>query len=363
MKIFYKKHKIMVISFGIFFILLVIVFTSIILFNSTMENKEIEFSTVSIKEQPDDIFKGVVEPERIDNYMLDPSFGDLSEINVINGQEVKQGDTILTYTQMLDNSDVDMTSLTFAITSAKQNFINATQDLADAQTKDLELRAEFNKVNEEEKAEINSKIEANNELWKTAVREVQSAQIALDEANTNHINAENKVSQTSKINVVKSKSSGMAAVSDINGDTAPLVQIVSSNTKITAQLSEFDFEHIKVGTKVSVEPINSNQKEIGTVTSISSVPLTKTNDSTTTYYEFTVKIDHNLQNGFNVHVHLKKDGYIVPKSAVRNNQVQLKKGDTFIKTTVKTEEVKGKILVKSGLKKGDKIAKNFEEIK
>jgi HlyD family secretion protein len=363
MKDFYKNHKIMVILFGIFFILLVIVFTSIILLNSPTENKEIEFSTVSIKEQPDDIFKGVVEPERIDKYMLDPSFGDLSEINVINGQEVKQGDTILTYTQMLDHSDVDLTSLTFAITSAKQNLTNATQDLADIQTKDLELRAELSKVNEDEKAEINSKIEANNELWKTAAREVQSAQIALDEANANYINAENKVSQASKINVVKSKSSGIAAVSDTNSESVPLVQIISTNTKITAQLSEFDFECITVGTKVSVEPVNSDQKEIGTVTSISPVPLAKTNDSNTTYYEFTVKLDHKLQNGFNVHVHLKKDGYIVPKSAVQNNQVQLKKGDTFIKTRVQTENVKGKILVKSGLKKGDKIAENFEDIK
>jgi len=115
--------------------------------------------------------------------------------------------------------------------------------------------------------------------------------------------------------------------------------------------------------KVSVEPINSNQKAIGTVTSISSVPLRKTSDSTATYYEFTVKLEHNLQNGFNVQVHLKKDGYIVPKSAVRDNQVKLKKEDSFIKTTVQTEEVSGKILIKSGLKTGDKIAENFEDIK
>lgn len=363
MKIFYKQHKTLAFLFGIFFFLLVVVFLAVILFNTTVENKEVEFSTITIKNQPDDIFKGVVEPDKVDKYMLDPSLGDLSEVNVINGQKVKQGDTILTYKQMLDNSDINMTSLTFAIMTAKQNLNNATQDLADAQTKDSQLRAKFNEVNEDEKAEINSKIEANNESWKTATREVQSAQLALDEANTNYKNAETKVTQTSKINLIKAKSSGMVAVSHINNDTDPFVQIVSSDTKVTARISEFDFEHIKVGMKVSVEPINSNQKAIGTVTSISSVPLRKTSDSTATYYEFTVKLEHNLQNGFNVQVHLKKDGYIVPKSAVRDNQVKLKKEDSFIKTTVQTEEVSGKILIKSGLKTGDKIAENFEDIK
>lgn len=123
MKIFYRQHKIIVILLGMLFISLVVVFISVVLFNSTLENKEIEFSTVSIKDQPDDIFEGVVEPEMVGNYMLDPLFGDLSEINVTNEQEVKQGETILTYTQMLDNSDVDMTSFTFAIASAKQNLI------------------------------------------------------------------------------------------------------------------------------------------------------------------------------------------------------------------------------------------------
>lgn len=363
MKNFYDTHKVIAIFMFISFILSIIVFSSIILFNLQSENKEKEYSTIVIDDQPDDIFKGIVSPEKTDNYVLDSSLGELSEINVVNGQEVNQGDTILTYTEMLDNVNIDMTSLSFAIESAKQNFDNANQDLADAKTKDSELRSEFYKVNEDERSEINSKIETNNESLKTAFRAVQSEKLALDQANANFTEAEAKVSQTSKVNVVKAKNSGIAIVSEENKDAAPLIQIVSPNTKIIAQISEFDFERIVVGQKVSVEPINSNQKYFGKVTTISSVPIAKTADSNTTYYEFMVKPDSNIQNGFNVQIHLKKNGYIIPKTAILNNQVKLEKNSEYVTTTVQTEEVNGKIIVKEGLKKGDKIAENFEDIK
>lgn len=363
MKLFYTQHKRLVTLFTIFFILLAVIFTLIILFNPTVENKQKEFSTISIKEQPDDIFKGIVKPDILDSYSLDPSLGELTKVHVSNGQQVNQGDNLLTYTQKIDNSDIDIDNLKFSAKSAEQNLANANQDLLEAQTKDSELRSEFYKADEEKKIEIINKIETNNESWKVASRAVQAAQLALDEANTNIENGEKKIEQTSKINVVKAKSKGVAMVSSSDSDTTSIVKILDINNKVTAQVSEFDFKYIKVGTKVSVEPINSEEKSIGTIINISPTPLIKTNDTSTTYYEFIVDLDKNLQNGFNVHVRLKKDGYIIPKSAIHSNQVKLKKGSVFVTTTVKSEEVNGKILVREGLNKGDKIAKNFEEIK
>lgn len=363
MKIFYKQHKIIVILFSIALTFFTATVTAIILFNASLEGKEAEIATFIVTKQPDDIFKGVVESEMTEKYMMDASLGKLSEINVKDGQEVKVGDTLLTYTQTIDHSDIDLTSFTYAKLTAEQTLFNAKQDLADVQAKDSELRKEFQKVGEDEKAEIVRSIEANNEAWQTAIREVKSAQLALEEANANLDNAEKKLSQTVKENVVKADFSGIVAISNIQDDSVALVQVISPTTKITAQISEFDLAYIKVGTEVSVQPINSDQKYNGNITNISIIPRAQANDSATAYYDFTVKLEQNLQNGFNVQVHLEKEGYIVPKSAVHNKQVKLKKADKFITADVQIEEVNGKIIVKSGLKKGDMIAENFEDIK
>lgn len=363
MKNFYDKNKLIAIILLVLFVLLMVIFISIIVYNFHLNNENKEISTIVIEEQPDDIFKGVVESDMIDKYELDSSLGKLSEVNVTDGQEVNQGDTILTYIEILDNSSIDMTSLRFAIESANQTLDNANQDLSEAKTKDSELRSEYYKASEEKKDEIRNKIETNNELLKTTSRTVQSAKLALDQANSNLMEAETRISQNSKINTVKAKNSGIVMVSDGNSDNTSLVQILSPKTNVIAQISEFDFDRISVGQEVSVEPINSNQEYIGLITSITSIPLAKTTDSNVTYYEFKVNLDTNIQNGFSVQVHLKKSGYIIPKTAILDNQVKIKKNNDYVLTPVQIEEINGKVIVKEGLKKGDTIAENFEDAK
>lgn len=98
----------------------------------------------TVKLEADNIFKGNVTAKTSTDYREDMSLGELSQVNVSDGQEVKAGDVLLTYTKSSD----DLSSQEFAIQSAENDLANAQADVVETENKDAKLRKKYDKAKE-----------------------------------------------------------------------------------------------------------------------------------------------------------------------------------------------------------------------
>jgi HlyD family secretion protein len=115
------------------------------------------------------LFKGTVTANTTTDYTKNTALGELSKIDVIDGQKVNIGDILLTYTSSSD----DLSSQEFEVKNSKNNLSNAKSDLLEITNKDVTLRSKLSKVKDNvEKQEITNQIEINNDAWKTAQRAV-----------------------------------------------------------------------------------------------------------------------------------------------------------------------------------------------
>ena len=166
MKKFYKKHPLIVILTSVIAAIIIgTIGLSALLLPKQKTSKQDSYALYTVKVEADNIFKGNVTAKTSIDYREDVTLGELSQVNVTDGQEVKSGDVLLTYTK----SSEDLSSQEFAVKSAENDLANAQADVAESEKKDAKLRTDFNKTKDEsEKQSINSQIESNNEAWKAA---------------------------------------------------------------------------------------------------------------------------------------------------------------------------------------------------
>lgn len=317
--------------------LLIIVYFAFLLAPTTSMKKD-DGMVFDIKSQPESIFQGSIQATKEERINLDPSLGTLTSINVKNQQYVNAGDVLLTY-----NKSVDLSSLEYAEKTAALTLANAKNSLAQAQA-NTGRNADGNDVIQQDKQQI-------------AIN-----QLALEEAQANLYQAKN----TQKV-IIKAQESGVAIVGDVNDTTKPIVDILSTDTSVNAEVSEFDYSKVKVGEKVKIRTVNLNNTITGTIDSVSQVPEIEgpsstqntTSNANIAYYKFTVKPDRDLQYGFNVQIILPNNDIMVPLSAVKDSFVELKQANgRFKKTKVEVQKKNGQYHVLFGLNVGDKIAKN-----
>lgn len=394
-----RQKRTIVISITISLIALSIVASATLLSTKgTLEKSRIDL--YSVKNQADSIFQGSIQATKEEDISLDSSLGTLASINVKNQQNVKAGDVLLTY----NAKSSDLVSLEYAVKTAQLMLSNSQDSLATVQAKAVQLQDKYNNAvaaqkkaqDEAKKAEdlakaattgssaaavpstssntsdtttltedpdaVQSEIDSNNDTIQQDQQQVATNQLALEEAQANLQQAQNSQTVT-----VKAQESGMAIVGDVNDTTKPIIEILSKETSVNTEVSEFDYAKVKLGEKVKVRTLNLNNTITGTIDSVSPVPAAGATGSTSTttastniaYYKFTVKPDQNLQYGYDVQVMVPNNEIMIPLSAVKNNFVELKQANgKFKKVAVNVQKKDGQYQVLSGLKVGDKIAKN-----
>lgn len=397
MEVKIKKHwKIFLLSVVITIILIILGGIALLYFSPrSTKTKRVMVYRVSC--QSDSIFQGSIQATREEDISLDSSLGTLASINVKNQQTVKAGDVLLTY----NAKSSGLVSLEYAVKTAQLTLSNSQDSLATVQAKATQLQDKYNNAvaaqkkaqDEAKKTEelakatttgssaatipstsstsdtttltedpdtVQSEIDSNNDAIQQDQQQVATNQLALEEAQANLQQAQNSQTVT-----VKAQESGMAIVGDVNDTTKPIVEILSKETSVNAEVSEFDYGGVKVGKKVKVRTLNLNNTITGTIDSVSPVPVVSSSTATTTasaniaYYKFTVKPDQNLQYGYDVQVMVPNNEIMIPLSAVKNNFVELKQANgKFKKVAVNVQKKDGQYQVLSGLKVGDKIAKN-----
>lgn len=349
MKVYYKRHPLLVMLISVVLsIVLGIIVLSVFVLHKGKKNQTHTYATYTVESQADSLFKGSVVASTFADYTKDVSLGELSKVNVIEGQEIKAGDVLLTYTK----SSNELSSHEFTVKSAENELVNAKADMTEVENKDVSLRTKFTKAkNDAEKQVLNDQIETNNEALKTAQRALTTASLALEQAQT--IMANQVAQQTIS---VTSKTAGNV-VMGIDSETGPLLSVVSKETFVLGKVSEYDYDKLKVNDNVKVETVDFKKKVSGKISFISSVPEKTTGDLTSTQYNFKVNLDEPLQNGYTVQIHLPNASLYIPKSTVKSGHVYIKKGEQFKEVKVDTKEVDGKLQVVSGLKVGDKLIK------
>lgn len=349
MKKFYQKYPLVVILTSIITTIIIgIVVLSALLLPKLKPSKQENYSLHTVKAQADNIFKGSVMAKSSTDYREDATLGELSQVNVTDGQEVKAGDVLLTYTKPSD----DLSSQEFAVKSAENDLANAQADLAEAEKKDVKLRNEFNKAKDDsERQAINAQIETNNETWKAAQRSVTASVLARDQAQA--ALSGQKAKQTA---TVIAKTDGLVILG-AKSETSPLLSVVSRETLVNGKVSEYDYDKLKVDDLVTVETIDLTKKVTGKISYISPVPEKATSETAASQYTFKVALDEPLQNGYTVQIHRPNEALYIPKSAVKNGKVYLKSGEKFNRVAVETKETSSGLQVLSGLTIGDKIIK------
>lgn len=347
MKKIYKKHPLIVILTSVIAAIIIgTIGLSALLLPKQKTSKQDSYALYTVKVEADNIFKGNVTAKTSTDYREDMSLGELSQVNVTDGQEVKAGDVLLTYTKSSD----DLSSQEFAIKSAENDLANAQADVVEAENKDAKLRKKYDNAKEiEEKEGINTQIESNNEAWKAAQRSVTAATLARDQAQASLASQKDKQTAT-----VMSKTDGLV-IMGTKSETSPLLSVVSRETLVNGKTSEYDYDKLKVNDVVSVETVDLSKKVTGKISYISPVPDKATSETSSSQYNFKVVLDEPLQNGYTVQIHRPNETLYIPKTSVKNGKVYMKRGGKFSKVAVETKESGSRLQVISGLNSGDKI--------
>ncbi|MDR2976601.1 MAG: hypothetical protein LBV19_04750 [Streptococcaceae bacterium] len=268
----------------------------------------------------------------------------------------------------------DLTSLEYAVKQAELALSQAQNTMQDLQEQASSFKTQHQQALEDQKAAqdnetqlensqdssaVQAEIDSNDQNIQQLTQSVATNSLALQSAQASLAEAQ----RTGQV-TVKAKNSGVVKLGDPDDTSKPLISISSTVTVVTGQISEFDYDKLKVGDKVQIKTINLQQTISGVVASIDTTPTsgsTSETTSSTSYYTFTITPSKNLQVGNNVQISLSDDTLHIPSSAVKDGYVRLKKDGKFVKKAVKTQAASnGKLLVISGLKAGDVIAEDGE---
>ena len=375
-----KKQQI-VLSILAAVLAIVAIITAFIYSNRPTQAKEQQYRITTIEHANPLIFKGVVAPAKTEAFYYDQSKGDISEILVQNGQEIKANTAVLAYEnkavqEQVDEQEQGLEKLNFAIQTAQQNLDNAYVKKQELQDKLYTATTRFENADENTpegqatRQEEQAKKDQYTEAISAQEEVILQAQQALDSAylDANSANESIESTQNKMITNISAKNEGIVVV-DQKGEanpSIPLVQVVSRETVIEAKVTEYDYRRLQKDTPVTIQLTTDDTKIEGTISKINPLPDTsETAQSSIATYSFVVKPAKNLQYGYNCQIILPLDELRIPESAVITENEQayvfvVKKGKAH-KTPVSLEKQDGFAIVTKGIAEKEQIVENPDE--
>lgn len=266
--------------------------------------------------------------------LVSPS-GNLKQLNVSDGQTVKNGDVLMTVT----NQDAQQ----------------AVSDQNDAVNK--AIRA-VNTTIDTLKNSQKSYNQANDDAKSAAKDSLTQAQQSYNEANADLTDAKNKLVelQNKVISTVTAPFDGIVSVDNDTKDGIPALTVTSSEKELKSSISEYDYNKIHIGDTITVSGIDGNPKQKTTISSVSQLPTTQTKG--TAYYPFSAKVNNDFLYGQSVKVQVEQHEVKVPKSAVYHHHIY-KIIDGKVSPIKADVTLSGtSFIVNSGVDIGEKIVQN-----
>ncbi|MDV4152721.1 efflux RND transporter periplasmic adaptor subunit [Clostridium sp. AL.422] len=294
-------------------------------------------------------FKGRSIISNEQRVVLDPSKGELNEVFVEDGQIVEKDTVLFNYYNEAIQEQVDELNRQINSLSSKIEKEKERESKAEA----LKKEAEANANNNQNPENLDSVDQLNSG---SAIEELQ---ISLNDTISKRDSLKEKV--------VKSVISEISGKVYINKEdpTKEYMRVISEDSLIAAQASEFDIEELKVDSKVDIKIVSNNSKVTGKISKIEDIP-TMSADQNSSLYIFYVKPDESVKIGFSVELTVNSGEILIPKSSVIEESgklyVMLAEGENNkkieITATLKDDNY---IIQNDTLKVGDKIILNPSE--
>lgn len=299
------------------------------------------YDTYQVKTESPIKVTGKVSPESIKTYQNNAQLGDFVSVQVNEGQRVTQGTPLINYD----------------INPNKRNELYQQVRQAEAKGDQTAINQAWKQLNQYD-SQVNDSVYAT----------------------FNGI-----VSDIKKTNV---------------GNGEPILKLIADEPQIKTTVSEFDLNKISVGDDVNVTVTSTGKKGKGKIKSISELPTsydqdqqaggqgamsgadpsedsgegqamtasnpTETNptggdDSASSKYTVMIgDLDFDVRNGFSVEAEIPLDTIKLPSSVLTKDDhvYVVDKDGTVHKRQIKYDDNNGDLILKKGLKKGDKLIKN-----
>lgn len=266
---------------------------------------------------------------------LNSPTGKLQQINVKDGQSVKNGDILLTVTA----TDVQESI------SSQQDIVNkANRAVSSASATLKNAQQSYNQADADTKISLKDT--------------VTQAQQALTDANGDLQDAQNKLAELQgKLTVsLKAPFDGVVSVSNDTKDGIPAITMNSSQKVLQANVSEYDYSKVHAGDIVTVSGIDGSPKQSTKITKIEQIPSNQ--GKGTTYYPFSASVNNDFLYGQSVKVKVPQSELKIPKSAVYKGSVYKVIDGKASRAQADLTQNGDTYIVNSGISKGEELVTN-----
>ncbi|MBF7025417.1 efflux RND transporter periplasmic adaptor subunit [Staphylococcus kloosii] len=327
--------------------------------NSGSSKKDKGYDTYEVKKENPINIEGKASPNAVKTYNNNSQVGDFQNALVKDGQKVKQGDKLINY----DTNSSKRQELANKVDQA-QNQVNDDQEQANQRPNDKDVQSKLT----QDQSSLN---EAQQQLSQ----------------HDKQLNDSMYASFDGKVNI---KNDGEV------GDGEPILQLISNDPQIKSTVSEYDLDKIHTGDKVNVSVTSNGKKGHGKINKINELP-TSYDDSTSGQSAGSTQGEDGQDSGASqasnpvqndpsggkegdtskytviigdldipVRSGLSMDASIPLNTMKLPDSVLTKDDKVFVvdshhkahKRNIKIERNNGQIIVKEGLKAGDKVIKH-----
>lgn len=300
-------------------------------------------------------FKGTSIISNEQKIILDQSNGELNEVFVEDGQHVEKDTVLFNYYNEAIQEQVDELNRQINSLSSKIEKEKERVSKLEALNKETQQSREVSNQEELELKQVESK-QADQVEVGSMIEELNSN---LNDAIYKRDSLKNKV-----IKSIKSEIAGKVYINN-EDNTKGYMRVISEDSLIAAEASEFDIEELKLNDKVEMKIISNSKKVTGKIIKIEEIP-TMSADQKSAVYKFYVKPDESIKIGFSVELTVNPGEVVIPKSCViKENEklyVKLVEGEynkkVEISATLKDDNY---IIQNDTLKVGDTILLNPSE--
>ncbi|MDR2660978.1 MAG: biotin/lipoyl-binding protein [Lactobacillaceae bacterium] len=330
--IFFNNKKITWIIFSVVLSLLLVVL-GINIFQKSQDQsntKKPEYKLYKVMATPPLTMSGKVQADNTQT--LSVPEGKVQALNVKDGQSVKNGEILLTVTSSSVQDDI----------TAQADIVNkANRAVNSAYNSAVSAQQAYNQADDETKSSL--------------VDSIQQAQQALNDANADLQDEQNKLANLqNKLNVnVVAPFDGVVSVGNNNKGQVPTLTVNSAQKILQSSISEYDYQKVHVNDPIIITGVDGVPSQQSNINEIKQIPVSQ--GKGTSYYPFTANVNNDFLYGQSVKVKIPQNEIKIPKSTVyKDNIYKVVKGKVeLIKADV--IDLDGSFIVKTGISKGDQI--------
>lgn len=303
--------------------------------SSAARTKTEKYSLYRVTKAADLALSGSVQAQK--SQLLTNPQGKVQVVSVKNGDSVTEGQQLLT----THDSDEQET-----VTSLQEQANKAKRAVTQAQQEANLIKSQLQKLTAED------------EGYSDLQKQQTEAQNTLADAQADQTETQNKLQRanTKVDNVLTAPYAGIVQL-DYSKTGEAEITLVSHDLNVSGEVSEYDYDKIKVGQNINVTATATGQKANVTISYLAKVPAadSKANNAK---YQFEAPLNAKFLDGQTVKIAVPTSQVRVPKESVISGQIYLVHNKRVTKQKVDGHIQNGYYIVNSGVKTGQRIVVN-----